>query len=85
MALVSASVRYMTQTPEPEQTAKERRIRRGWTLEELAVQCAAKGAETTPSTLSRIERGDQMPRPKLRKVLAELLELDVNDFEQAAS
>lgn len=74
----------MTQTREPE-TARERRIRRGWTLEALAAECAAKGVHTTPSTLSRIERGDQVPRPALRAALAELLELDVNDFDKAAS
>lgn len=51
------------------------------TLKDLAEKCTADGARTTESTLSRIERGTQVPRPKLRSVLASLLELDVDDFE----
>jgi transcriptional regulator with XRE-family HTH domain len=51
------------------------------TLQDLAEQCAADGAPVGQSTLSRIERGIQVPRPKLRSVLAQLLSLDVDDFE----
>lgn len=52
------------------------------TLRDLAEKCAADGAPVGESTLSRIERGIQVPRPKLRSVLAQLLGLDVDDFEQ---
>lgn len=52
------------------------------TLQDLAEKCAADGAPISQSTLSRIERGKQVPRPKLRLVLATLLDLDVDDFEQ---
>lgn len=51
------------------------------TLKDLAEKCMAQGARTSESTLSRIERGSQVPRPRLRSVLANLLELDVDDFE----
>jgi len=51
------------------------------TLKDLAEKCVAHGARTSESTLSRIERRAQVPRPKLRSVLASLLDLDVNDFE----
>jgi transcriptional regulator with XRE-family HTH domain len=52
------------------------------TLRELAEKCAADGAPVGQSTLSRIERGKQIPRPRLRSVLARLLALDVDDFER---
>lgn len=55
------------------------------TLRELAEKCATDGVPVGQSTLSRIERGKQVPRPKLRSVLARLLELDVNDFEHRSA
>jgi len=62
----------------------EQRLRRGWTQEDLAQRCTEAGAEVTRQTISNIERGDQVPRPKLRAVLAGLLDLDVKDFEEAS-
>jgi len=64
---------------------RERRLQRGWTLQELVNQCAREGAPTDTGNLSRIERGDQIPTPRLRRTLAELLDLDVADFERKAS
>lgn len=63
---------------------REQRIKRGWTQEDLARECAAKGAQVTRAAISQIEHG-ATPRPNLRVVLAELLELDVADFEREAS
>lgn len=63
---------------------REQRLKRGWTLPELADKCTALGSPIGDSNLSRIERGVQVPRPQLRAVLAELLDLEVNDFEQAS-
>lgn len=64
---------------------KQGRLRRGMTLEDLAEKCAAVGAPVGRSTLSRIERGIQVPRPRLRSVLASLLDVDpINGFEQGA-
>lgn len=60
------------------------RIRRGWTQEALAEQCTARGAQVSRAAISQIERG-AVPRPQLRVVLAELLDMDVNDFERQAS
>jgi transcriptional regulator with XRE-family HTH domain len=65
-------------------TVRERRLRQGWTLEDLAQRCAAEGVPTALSTLGRIERGS-VPRPQLRATLAKLLDLDVTDFERKAS
>ncbi|WP_406262508.1 multiprotein-bridging factor 1 family protein [Streptomyces chartreusis] len=62
-------------------SVKQGRLRRGMTLKDLAEKCRADGARTSESTLSRIERGAQVPRPKLRSVLAHLLEIDIDDFE----
>lgn len=64
---------------------KQGRLRCGMTLRELAEKCATDGVPVGQSTLSRIERGKQVPRPKLRSVLARLLELDVNDFEHRSA
>lgn len=71
----------------PQQTGTNRfltqRLSRGWTLRELAKRCAEKGAPVAFSQLSKIERGIYAPRPNLRAVLAELLDLDVvKDFER---
>lgn len=70
----------MTQT-----SVRRKRLELGWTLEQLSEQCAAKGAPTAISNLHRIESGTQVPRPGLRKALGELLELDVEVFEQEAA
>ncbi|HEY9367592.1 helix-turn-helix transcriptional regulator [Streptomyces sp.] len=61
--------------------ARDQRLRRGWTLRDLAQKCADKGAPVDYSHLARIERGLHTPGPKLRVVLAELLDLDIADLE----
>ncbi|MFI7137229.1 helix-turn-helix transcriptional regulator [Streptomyces massasporeus] len=61
---------------------KQQRLRRGMTQQELADLCAEAGAPVDESHLSRIERGIYTPRPKLRSVLAALLDMDIEDFEQ---
>ncbi|OSZ56282.1 hypothetical protein OQI_33855 [Streptomyces pharetrae CZA14] len=61
---------------------KQQRLRLGMTQQELADLCAEAGAPVDESHLSRIERGIYTPRPRLRAVLANLLDLDVDDFEQ---
>lgn len=53
------------------------------TQQELANLCAQAGAPVNESHLSRIERGIYSPRPKLRSVLASLLELDIEDFDRS--
>ena len=70
---------------QPSLTIRERRLSRGWTQEDLADHCSKAGVHVTVSALSRIERGTQIPRPKLRAVLADLLELEIADFEREAS
>lgn len=64
---------------------REQRLRLGWTQEDLALHCAEKGVTVTHTAISKIERGTQVPRPKLRAVLAELLDIDVADLERKAS
>lgn len=64
---------------------KQQRLRQGMTQQDLADKCAEAGVRVDESHISRIERGIYTPRPKLRALLAELLELDVNDdFGSAA-
>jgi transcriptional regulator with XRE-family HTH domain len=58
------------------------RLTKGLTLLELAAECTARGAPVSEGQMSRIDRGQMVPRPKLRSVLAEVLDLDVvTDFE----
>lgn len=64
---------------------KTQRLRLGLTLRELANTCTSEGAPVDFSTLARIERGEAVPRPRLRATLARLLEVDVTDFERDAS
>lgn len=64
---------------------RNKRLERGWTLAQLADECTKAGTPTAVNNLSRIESGKQVPRPKLRSVLARILELDINDFDREAS
>jgi transcriptional regulator with XRE-family HTH domain len=65
--------------------ARAARLRRGWTLRDLAGHCAEKGVPVDHGQLARIERGESIPRPRLRAVLAELLGIDaVDDFRRTA-
>ncbi|MEU9349065.1 helix-turn-helix transcriptional regulator [Streptomyces sp. NPDC048278] len=63
---------------------KHQRLRRGMTQQNLADKCAEAGVPVDESQISRIERGIYTPRPRLRALLAELLELDVDDIGTAA-
>ncbi|MEU4165617.1 helix-turn-helix transcriptional regulator [Streptomyces sp. NPDC026665] len=65
-------------------SVKRARLLRGMTQQDLAQKCANAGAPVDVSHLSRIERGIFTPRPRLRRVLAELLELDIEAFEATA-
>lgn len=78
--VVCGNLRYMPQTT-TSRPARDQRLRRGWTLRDLAQKCADKGASVDFGHLARIERRLHTPGPKLRVVLAELLELDINDLE----
>jgi transcriptional regulator with XRE-family HTH domain len=62
------------------------RLEKGLTLQQLAAACSEQGAPISEGQLSRIDRGQMVPRPKLRAVLAEVLGLDVVvDFEKSRS
>ena len=63
---------------------KQQRLRRGMTQQDLADKCAQAGVPVDESHISRIERGIYTPRPRLRALLAQLLELDIEDFEHRA-
>lgn len=60
------------------------RLRLGLTLRQLADRCAEHGILVGWSTLAKIERGESVPRPQLRAVLANILDLDVEAFERGA-
>lgn len=65
-------------------TFRNQRLLRGWTLRDLAGQCEAKGIpRPSDSNLSVIERGKTVPRPELRAVLCELLDLPIDYFDES--
>jgi transcriptional regulator with XRE-family HTH domain len=55
---------------------------RGWTQQEVADLCTRRGAPVSDVNVSAIERGLWKPRPKLRAVLAELLDLPITFFDE---
>lgn len=59
---------------------RAQRLRRGWTQAELAAKCTEEGARVNDSQVSKIERGVCQPVPRLRVVLARLLDLDPVDL-----
>lgn len=61
--------------------ARTARLRLGLSLRELANELATKGALVDFSQLSRIENGLYAPRPKLRKALCEVLDLEPEDLD----
>lgn len=60
---------------------RRRRLDKGLTMEQLAERCTAAGVPVSGSEISRIERRIHIPRPALRKKLAELLDLPVEELE----
>ncbi|WP_373430302.1 helix-turn-helix transcriptional regulator [Streptomyces achromogenes] len=64
-------------------SVKRARLRQGMTQQDLAEKCAEAGAPVDESHLSRIERGIFRPRPRLRAVLAQVLEIDPDTFDES--
>ena len=58
-----------------------RRLEQGLTLKQLAERCRFRGVSVSTAQLSRIERSLHIPRPALRKALAELLDVPIRDFD----
>lgn len=56
------------------------RLENGLTLRDLAARCAEAGEPANFSNLSRIERGLNHPRPRLLRVLAKVLDIEVKDL-----
>ncbi len=50
----------------------------------LAKRCRAAGVKVHHSQISKIERGLHVPRPALRRVLCELLDMRSADFDPPA-
>jgi hypothetical protein len=64
---------------------RDARLRKGWTQEQLQVECASRG--TPVWNVSRIESGSiRFPNPASLVALADALELDMADlFDKAAA
>lgn len=72
------NLRCMPQDTATTTLLQERRLQRGLTLRALAEECARRGVRVGDSQLSKIERGLSIPRPKLRAVLADTFDLDID-------
>jgi len=59
---------------------RSRRLELGLTMRQLAEQCRAAGVPVSQSEISRIERLIHVPRPTLRKKLAEILGMEVAEI-----
>lgn len=59
---------------------RARRLEQGLTMQQLAELCTAAGIRVSASEISRIERRIHIPRPALRKKLAELLDVTVAEI-----
>jgi transcriptional regulator with XRE-family HTH domain len=66
-----------TDTDSPMKTA---RIAKGWSQRQLAAVVTAAGTPVSDGNLSRIERGEVSPSPKLRRALAEALGIAPTDL-----
>lgn len=64
---------------------KGRRLELGLTLQALADRCARHGVSVTEAQLSKIERGVHIPRPRLRALLARMLDVDMSKVGSAPS
>ncbi|MFD0850832.1 helix-turn-helix domain-containing protein [Actinomadura adrarensis] len=66
-------------------TFRNQRLRRGWTQRDLAAEVERQGlSKPSDSNLSLYERGKVVPRPQLRAVLCELLDLPIDYFDETA-
>lgn len=73
-------MKELTATAKPMRPMMRSRLGLGLTQQALADECEKQGAPVTDSQISKIERGLWTPRPKLRRVLADILELDIDDL-----
>jgi transcriptional regulator with XRE-family HTH domain len=57
------------------------RLDKGWTLQEVADECAKRGCPVNAHTLSRLEKGKTaQPRPRMIRVLLDILGLTIKDL-----
>lgn len=59
---------------------KGARLAKGWSQRKLAAVITAAGQPVTDGNLSRIERGEVSPTPKLRRAIAEALNLELTQL-----
>ncbi|MGW1313025.1 helix-turn-helix domain-containing protein [Streptomyces californicus] len=64
---------------------RQQRLRLGLTLNQVVAKCAEEGVQVHNSQLSRIERGQATPRPRLRASLARVLGLDAMELDAPQS
>lgn len=73
---MTKTARHRATDPAPRDRMQEARLRKGYTLRTLADACEEAGQKVDFGQLGRIERWEAVPRPALRAVLAQVLELD---------
>lgn len=83
---MTKTARHRAHSPAPKDRMQQARLRKGYTLRTLAEACEKAGQKVDFGQLGRIERWEAVPRPALRAVLAEVLELDpITDLPTAGS
>ena len=60
--------------------ALQARLRKGWTQRQVSERCKELGREVNNSNLSKYERGEYAPSPPFLAVLAQALDLTVDDL-----
>lgn len=73
---MTKTARHRAADPAPQARMQQARLRKGYTLRTLADACDQAGQKVDFGQLGRIERWEAVPRPALRAVLAQVLELD---------
>lgn len=59
---------------------KAARLDKGWSQRQLAAVITAAGCPVSDGNLSRIERGEVSPSPKLRRALADALGISTTEL-----
>lgn len=67
-------------TPDSRGPMYSARLDKGWTLRDLADKLTASGVPASDGNLSRIERGEVSPGPRLRKAIADALGIKTTDL-----
>jgi transcriptional regulator with XRE-family HTH domain len=61
------------------------RLRKGWSLRDVSTRCEQLGRKVDHSNVARYERGELRPHPWTLQIVAQALDLDVDELTKAAA